>query len=64
MIKIIKPGKIYTVICNCCEAIMTCEKEDIKQTMIKVNPHLSHKINSYIECPQCKNKIILEGVIL
>jgi hypothetical protein len=64
MIKIIRPGKIYTAICNCCETTMTYEKEDIKQTMIKVNPHLSHKINSYIECPQCKNKIILEGSIL
>ena len=64
MIKIIKPGKIFTVICNYCEAIMTYEKEDIKQTIIKVNPHLSHKINSYIECPQCKNKIILEGMTL
>ena len=63
MIKIIKQGKIYTIACNCCEAIMTYEKEDIKQTMIKANPHLSHKINSYIECPQCRNKIILEGMI-
>lgn len=63
MIKIIKQGKVYTAICNCCEAIMTYEKEDIKQTMIKANPNLSHKINSYIECPQCRNKIILEGMV-
>lgn len=64
MIKIIKPGKLYVIACNYCEAIMTYEKEDIKQTMIKATPHLSHKINSYIECPQCNNKIILEGMIL
>ena len=64
MIKIIKPGKIYTAICNCCEAIMTYEKEDMQQTTIKVNNFLNHKVNTFIECPQCKNKIILEGLIL
>ena len=62
MIKIIKPGKFHTATCSYCEAIMTYEKEDVKQTTIKVNDFLHHKVNSFIICPQCKNKIILEGV--
>lgn len=64
MVKIIIPGNIYRTTCNCCQAVLSYEKEDMQQTMIKVNDHLSHKMNTFIKCPQCENKIILEGLIL
>ena len=64
MIKILIPGNIYRVTCDHCQAVLSYEKEDMQQTMIPVNDHLSHKLNTFIKCPQCENKIILEGLIV
>ena len=62
MVRVLIPGKYYCVTCPHCNAVLRYEKEDMKQTLIPVNQHLSHKINTYIECPQCDTQIILEGV--
>lgn len=64
MIKILIPGDIYRTTCNYCHAVLSYEKEDIQQTMLPVNHHLSHKLNTFIKCPQCENKIILEGLMI
>ena len=55
MIKIIKAGTRKKIECADCGALLSYEEGDIK---VVNNPEngLVH-YNTFIECPQCKNKI-------
>ena len=44
MVTVLIPGKYYCVTCPHCNAVLRYEKEDMKQTLIQVNQHLSHTI--------------------
>lgn len=62
MIKIIKTGTIKEVMCQKCGALLSYdEKEDVKTDGVdsEFGPIYMGK---HITCPQCKNKIMLEGV--
>ncbi len=62
MIKIVKPGSIKEVMCQKCGALLSYdEKEDVKTDGVDSDFGLMH-MGKYITCPQCKNKIMLEGV--
>ena len=62
MIKIIKPGYIKEVMCQKCGALLSYdEKEDVKTDSVDSNFGPMY-MGKYITCPQCKNKLMLEGV--
>lgn len=60
MIKIITPGTRNRIECYYCGAILSYDKEDVKQR--EAHFGLDSRIIKSIECPQCKNIITLEGM--
>ena len=65
MIKVLVPGTTCTTQCNHCSAVLRYDAEDVQDTMITANNgNVYHKINSFIICPQCENKIILKGMVM
>lgn len=60
MIKIITPGTKNRIECDYCGALLSYDKEDIKREETIFGSQV-FKITKSIECPQCKNKIILEA---
>lgn len=58
MIEILKPGTKKKRTCNECGCIFTYEDEDMKCE----NSNYFRTDYSYVICPQCNNKIRLEGV--
>lgn len=64
MIEILKKGTKNKITCGWCEAELSYQKEDIKESMVHVNPFMSHKIGSFIICPCCGTQIVLEGTVI
>ena len=56
MIKIIRHGTRQTKECEHCGCLFSYDEVD---TMIETK--LDFKATRFIECPQCKEKIVLEG---
>lgn len=63
MIKILKPGTKRQITCKNCGAVLSYDaKEDIKnETNRKFSACIDgyEKLEQYITCPQCENRIIL-----
>lgn len=60
MIEIIERGAKKRTTCNYCGALLSYEPQDIKQGEHHFGP-MDYQFEKYIECPQCKNKIVLEA---
>ena len=56
MIKIIRHGTRQTKECECCGCLFSYDEVD---TFIETK--LDFKATRFIECPQCKEKIVLEA---
>jgi hypothetical protein len=62
MIKIIKPGTKKKINCDACGCLFSYEKEDVGYGDI-ANVFPMTAIGMYVTCPQCKEKIVLEGIV-
>lgn len=60
MIEIIRPGTKTQVECPMCGALLSYQKDDIKEEECFLSARASY-LSRYITCPQCKHKIVLEG---
>lgn len=60
MVEIIKPGTKNRIECKYCGALLSYQKDDIKDEEVYFN-QLVFNTRKYIVCPQCQNKIILEA---
>lgn len=61
MIKIIKEGTINRIECDYCGALLSYDINDIQKENEKEH-WPCYSLVKYIICPQCQNKIILEGI--
>lgn len=62
MVKIIKPGTKNMINCGFCGALLTYNKDDIKEVEKYLDQRESY-FQKYITCPQCNNNItILEAI--
>ena len=61
MIKVIKPGTRNQVECNQCGALLSYQKEDIKESDRYYAQNLTFSYK-YIICPQCNHEVTLEGI--
>ena len=59
MIKIIKAGTRKKIECADCGALLSYEEEDI---VVETNPENGWSDKRFIECPQCKSKIVLMAI--
>lgn len=60
MVKILKEGMKNRVSCDFCGAVLSYQKDDIKEQECYRNQRDSY-ILRYITCPQCNQKIIMES---
>lgn len=60
MIEVIKPGTKNRVECSNCEALLSYSVDDVKSEEQYYSQRESYT-RKYIDCPQCKNKIVLEN---
>ena len=60
MIKVLVEGKRKKIQCTDCEAILSYEQEDIKQSSAAFHDNHYQK---YIICPQCQSTIFIGGCI-
>lgn len=60
MIKILVPGTKNRIDCTFCGAVLSYDKDDIKENERFLGPRSSY-FEKYIVCPQCKYRIVLEA---
>lgn len=60
MIKILIRGTKNRIDCNFCGAVMSYDKEDIKEEEKFLSQRETY-FENYIICPQCKNRIIFKN---
>ena len=60
MIEIIKPGTKNRVECKYCGAILSYQKDDIKEHFYDT-PLCPTTYKKYIMCPQCEHEVVLEA---
>lgn len=60
MIKILVPGTKNKIDCTFCGAVLSYDKDDIKENERFLGSSSSY-FEKYIVCPQCKYRIVLEA---
>lgn len=60
MIKILVPGTKNRIDCTFCGAVLSYDKDDIKENERFLGPRSSY-FEKYIIYPQCKYRIVLEA---
>lgn len=60
MIEIIEPGTKNRINCNFCGALLSYQKDDVKEHFYDA-PMQPTGYEKYITCPQCQHKVVLEA---
>lgn len=60
MVKVLVPGTKNRMTCGFCEAILSYDKDDIKENERFLGAHNSY-FEKYIVCPQCQYYNVLEA---